>query len=180
MKPQSIQLKVTGILSCHRIYGTPDVALSPVELRNAVRKGHARMSFLKKNLIVNIGLQVFSRMLGNNLGGPLINGAGFSAIPDIAVGKMQLGTAVSPPSPAPTDTTGVSALAYTPVLVATYPTDYSIQFQGLLPTTEGNGSTFTEEALLLRNGLLFAKTTFSEAKTGAFALQFAHTFTFSL
>lgn len=172
------RIGIIGTLNVFRVFGSPDQPLSPHEMIRALRKGQAQLALLKRNMIVNTGLQVFSRMLGNNLGGPLIGGSGFADISDIAVGSMQLGTAVSPPAPSPTDSTGVSSLAYTPVLVAAYPDDYSIQFQGLLPMTEGNGSTFTEEALLLRNGLLFAKTTFSEVKTSSFALQFSHTFGF--
>ena len=62
--------------------------------------------FDQDNLIVNIGLQVFSRMLGGNAGAPTINGGTFADINDIAVVTMRLGNLPAPPPPVTTDITG--------------------------------------------------------------------------
>ncbi len=134
-----------------------------------------------KNLLVNIGLQVFSRVLGGNAGAPTINGSTFGDITDLTVVKMLLGNNPSPVTPAITQTTGVSSPIYEPLLAVSYPTDYSIRFTGIIPTTEANGQTITEEALYLKNSLVFAKRVLSpgEDKTSAFALQFDHEFVFA-
>jgi hypothetical protein len=73
---------------------------------------------------------------------------------------------------------GVQQLVYTPPLSVVYPDATSVEFQGVVPQTDGNGLTFTEEALYLRNGVLFARTTFATAKTDTYALLVKHRFTF--
>jgi hypothetical protein len=133
----------------------------------------------KRNLVVNIGLSAISRLLGGNVGAPSVGGSGFSALDDIAVSSMVLGNHPSPTTPAVGDIVGVQQLVYTPSLSVSYPDDYSITFEGTIPQTDGNGLTITEEALLLRNGLLFARTTFAVPKTSAAALLFTHTISFS-
>lgn len=133
----------------------------------------------KRNLVVNIGLSAVSRLLGGNVGAPSVGGGGFSTLDDIAVSTMRLGNHPSPTIPAVGDTVGVQQLIYTPALSVSYPDDYSVTFEGTIPATDGNGLTITEEALLLRNGLLFARTTFAVPKTNAAALLFTHTISFS-
>lgn len=135
----------------------------------------------ERNLLVNLGLQVFSRQLGGNVGAPTIGGSTFGSISDLVVTRMLLGNASSPAAPVTTDTTGVTAVLFEPSLVVTYPTDYSVRFTGIMPTTEGNGSTITEEALYLSNGMVFAKRVLSpgEIKDSSVALQFDHEFSFN-
>jgi hypothetical protein len=143
--------------------------------------------FEEKNLLVNIGLQVFSRMLGGNVGAPTIDGLTFGSISDLVVSKMRLGRTPTPQTPAPDHTFGVETVVYEPLLIVSYPTPYSVRFTGILPTTEANGDTITEEALYLKknggdgNPLVFAKRLISPGivKTSSAALQFDHEFTFA-
>lgn len=147
-----------------------------------VLDGHAdRVVFEDRNLVVDIGMQVFSRMLGGNVGTPSINGSTFSSISDLAVTKMLLGKSGSPPTPTHGDTIGVYDVFYQPALTITYPTDTSIRFTGIIPSTESNGTVVTEEALYLANGLLFAKRIIVPGivKPVGNALKFDHTFDFS-
>jgi hypothetical protein len=181
-----VSIRVTGKLSVYRIAPEIDTYLLPDQLDEAVRSGDAVLTRCQSNLIVNQGLQVFSRQLGGNVGAPTIGGSGFASISDIVVSQMLLGALASPPAPSPTDTALItplysfSSLGLTPTLVVTYPTDYSIQFGALLPSTEGNGTTWTQEQLVLTNGLLFAETIYSEPKASSFGLQFLHSFSFGL
>ncbi len=142
-------------------------------------RGHRSLVLEKDNLVVNQGLQAPSRLLGGNAGSPSIGGSGFSSLNDIAVTGMKLGNHSSPDTPDVTDTVGIQQLIYTPILFVTYPDDYSVQFQGAIPQNEADGATITEEALYMRNGLLFARTIFSVPKTSAYSLLFTHTFSFS-
>lgn len=137
--------------------------------------------FEQHNLLVNIGLQVFSRIIGGNAGAPTINGSTFGEIADITVVQMLLGNNPAPVTPAVNHTYGVTATIYEPALIVTYPTDYSVRFTGIVPTTEANGETITEEALYLKNGMVFAKRVMTPgvAKTSSFALQFDHEFLFA-
>jgi hypothetical protein len=171
-------LTILGMFSIIELDGDHAAPLVGEDLDRALRDGSARITLCQRNLITDIGLSVFSRMIGNNAGGPLVGGSGFDALSDITVGKMELGVTVNPSAPAAGDTTGVGTLAFTPPLTVTYPDAFTTKFSGVLPTGEGNGQTFTEEALKLRNGKVFAKKTFSKAKTSSFAVQFDHAFTF--
>lgn len=151
--------------------------LNGADLARSLRAGNARIVEKTHNKVVDTGLSVLSRIIGNNIGAPLVGGAGFTDIADLVVAQMQIGAAVAPISPANADTVGVTALVYTPVLVITYPSVYKIMFSGLVPITELIGTSLTEEALITANGKLFAKTTFVRLKTGASGLQFNHEIT---
>ncbi len=140
---------------------------------------HKALVLEKRNLVVNQGLAAPSRFLGGNVGSPTVGGVGFSSLDDLAVTTMKLGNHPSPNAPAVTDTVGIQQLVYTPTLAVTYPDAYTVQFQGAIPATDGNGLTITEEALYMRNGLLFARTIFSMPKTSSYALLFTHSFSFS-
>jgi len=174
-------LGIVGELRVIRL--SDDRLLFGDDLNRALDAGQAQIELEQKNIIVDIGLSMISRIIGGNAGLPQVyhptTPFGFSSITDIAVAKMELGNAAVPPVPAAGDTTGVGALLFTPNLTVTYPDNFSVQFSGLVPKADFDGETFTEEALLLRNGQLFAKTRFSKAKTASFALQFDHKFTFS-
>lgn len=159
-----------------------DTALVGDALQRALERGHAAVVRDQHNLIVNQGLSVISRFLGNNANAPLINGgAGFADISDITIGSMHLGSAVAPPAPLPTDTVSVSTLVYAPVLTVTYPDAFSIQFSGVIPITELVGTTITEEALRTVSGLVFAKVTLAVPylKTSGNAVQFDHLISFA-
>lgn len=173
------KLKI-GLQAILRITQLPeDRLLFDSDYSRALRARDARIVHEKSNMLVNTGLSVCSRMLGGNAGAPtLYGGFAFKDIDDLVVTRMELGDKVSPPTPAENNLTGVLALVYVPTLVVTYPDAYTIKFSGLLPLTEANGKTLTEEALRLRNGSVFAKTTFSKLKNSSFALQFDHWFTF--
>lgn len=166
-----------GILTVTRL--REDRLLSDREMDAALRRGHAEVDFCIHNHIVDIGLSVFSRLLGNNAGNPLVGGSGFADLGAITVGRMDIGRTVVPAVPADGDTVGVATLAYVPALVVSYPTDFSVKFSGLIPTTECNSFFLTEEALRLQNGMLFARTTFNRSKNSSFALQFDHLIEFA-
>lgn len=161
-----------GILTVTRLYRA-DRMLHGKEMYEALRRGEA-LTRCQCNIVVDLGLSAISRLLGGGANSPTVGGTGVGDINEIAVGKMEIGNTVTPPTPAAGDTTGVGALVYTPPLVVTYPSATSVLFSGLVPATELNGTTLTEEALKLKNGKLFAKTIFSEPKTSSFGLQFDH------
>lgn len=171
-------VKAFGALRIYEVDPGIEEFLVPAELAKALQRGYARMTLCQPNLIVDLGMQVFSRMLGGNAGAPQIGGIGFSDINDITVTSMRLAATVNPAAPASGDTALITPL-YTPVLVVTYPDDFSVQFGGLVPATEAVGTTFTQEQLVLKNGMLFAEKTFSQLKTSSFGLQFVHGFTFA-
>lgn len=169
-----------GRVRCTVLRPGADRVLIGEEHDRAVRDGLAWVDFDRHhNLIVNTGLQAIAKFLGNNAGAPSVGGATFASLEDLTIGSMELGVAAVPVLPAVGDTVGVSSLVYTPPLTVSYPTDYSVMFSGLLPIGEANGQTITEEAIRMRGGKLFARTTFSRAKTSAFALQFDHTISFA-
>lgn len=134
------------------------------------------------NLITNVGLSYLPWMLANNL----------SALPgvvrssDLTVQRMEIGNSVT--IPAITDTTGVSSFLYAPpVEVVTTPgTPPTMSFGGYLPPAEGNdpaapGTSWfiREEALILGNGVVFAKKCFSVPKNNTFGLYFRHRISFA-
>ena len=165
--------KVTGRLTVLDVPGS--TPLFGADLERALADGSARVDFVSMNLLVNNGLSTFSRLLGNNACTPLLGGAGFSTLADITVQTMQLGNTVSPAAPAAADTSGVGSLVFTPTLIVSYPTPYSVMFSGVVPQTELIGTTITEECLRLGNGLVFAKKApLSILKTAASGKQFNH------
>lgn len=141
----------------------------------------AQVVFRRRNKIVDVGMQVFSRMLGGGANSPLVGGDAFSDLSEIAVAHMELGNATNPSPPADGDTAGVSAILYVPTLVVTYPSTTSVRFSGVIPSTEANGAAISEEALKLANGKLFAKIAISPAHTKlpGTALQINHTINFA-
>lgn len=139
--------------------------------------------FEDHNLITSIGREVFSRMLGDNLGGgALVGGDALGSISEIAVSSMVVGNNPGPSTPNVSDTSS-SYAPYTPttlVMSVSYPDAYSVMFTGTLATTDGNSvyGYLTEEALYLRTGALFARRVFQVAKTSAYALRIDHTISF--
>ncbi len=169
---------VKGVLRVYELRGVNSL-LTAADLAAAVADGYAVKAIETHNLVVNQGLEAIAKFLGGNAAAPTVGGSTFAELMDITVGTMELGSAVAPSAPLVADTTSVSVLVYTPPIIVSYPTAYSVKFSGLVPVGEANGTTFTEEALKLVNGKVFAKTTFSKAKTSAYALQFDHTILFA-
>ncbi len=150
-----------------------DVCFQNIE--EAIRHQDSKLALRTENLIVDIGLSVFTRFLGNNVNAPLVGGYGFAALSDITIGRMEIGDKPSPSTPNSADVDGVIRLQYLPNMIVTYPDLVSVRFSGLIPSAECNDKILTEECLKLRNGQLFARTTYSKAKTRQFSLQFNHT-----
>jgi len=150
--------------------------LTPLELEHALACGDARVIAKTSNLILDSGLSALSRFLGNNAGAPLVGGVGFSSTDDLTVGEMLIGNHPSPQEPTAQDTTAALSPRLTLPVTVTYPTETSIQFEALVAISESNGISFSEEALILRNGVIFAKTTITppKLKTSANAVQFNH------
>lgn len=166
-----------------RITRVPGVVDTPITGR---MPSDAAVVFDDHNLIVNAGMQVFSRMLGNNLGFlGSVNGAPFGSINEIAVGSMVVGSNPAPSTPAPTDTASsyvVSSPYVIPGMSVTYPSDTSIAFHGVVSTVGYNPAYgfLTEEALYLRNGVLFARVNLNPqvSKSETASYQLDHTFSF--
>lgn len=170
----AMQLRVTGEL---RLTLVPtDSLMSDDDIHR-----HGIVVFQEKNIIVDVGMQVFSRMLGGGKGSATVGGLPFGSVSDIAVSSMRLGKSTSAPTPSASDTIGVTVLTtFQPLLTVLYPTVTSVRFAGLVPSTEEEGTTFTEEALYLANGMLFAKRLIIPGiyKQAGLALQVDHTFNF--
>ena len=161
-----MQIDVHGNLSVYRL----------------AEDGKEELLFSEHNVIVAAGRQVFSRMLGGNAGAPLIGGSTFGNISDLVVTTMQLGISSTPEEESPNNTVGVAQVIFQPTITVSYPTNTSVMFSGVIPIIEAVGYTITEEALFLKNGLLFARKAIlpGVVKDGAHALKFDHSFTFSV
>lgn len=155
-----------------------DHVLSPAEADAALREGRAALDHEDHNLIVNNGLAAIAKFLGGAVGAPLVGGLGVTDIRQLAITRMELGNAPTPPIPVITDTTSVGNLVYVPQILVYYVTPYAVRISGIVRHNELNGTTFTEEALKMANGLVFAKATgFSVLKVPSAAKQFDHTIT---
>ena len=179
-------LKVSGVLRITAL--RINRLLSREELALAILKGLAFPVFRGHNLVVDVGLEAMTALLGGGRGSPTVGGVGIdeSTVRDLAVVKMEVTQQVSPTAPAVGDTALEGTPEYTfhvesgvgdALLTVTYPSTGQVRFSGLIPKLEKDGITFTEEGLWTNNGKLVARTTFSKLKTTAFALQFDHTLT---
>lgn len=165
-----------------QVFATPsDSVLSGAEFRKEWCRGRITTLLDQHNLIVDTGLQAIAKFLGNNANAPLVGGGSFSDLSDITIGSMVIGSTVGPPAPNVADTNSVGTLVYTPVISVSYPTNFSVQFTGVIPITELIGTILTEEALKLVNGKTFAKVSLATpvTKSGSHALQFSHTVLFA-
>lgn len=152
-----------------------DRILTPEEIEREVFDGRAQVEYENHNLIVNNGLAAIAKFLGGGAGSPTVGGLGVASIADLVVNRMELGNAVSPPVVVVTDTVSVVSLVYVPQLIINYVTAYSLRFSGIIRHGEMNGTTFTEEALKMANGLVFAKVNgFAVLKQANKAKQFDH------
>lgn len=150
-----------------------------IEVIRLYPNGCRAVMLRKPNLIYDNGLSALSRLLGG-FGSPgTVGGVGYGTLSDIAVRTMQFGTNPSPTVPVNAGTTGVETLLYQSDVAVTYPTASSVQFQASIPLEEGNGTTITEECLIMGNGVVFARVLLNEPKTDAYALLIAHTFNFA-
>ena len=142
-----------------------------------------RLLLRTDNLIVDLGLEIVSRIIGNGAGSPTVGGVGFSSLSDIAVTRMILSNRSSPPVPAVTDTAAVlgTVLPARPLTVL-YPDDQTIQYVTTIPLSDTAyaGLSIGEEALLTSavHNHLFARTTFTPITKADPALTFRHTFRF--
>jgi hypothetical protein len=145
--------------------------------------------FSENNLITNAGLYLLPWILASDLS----NFNGVARTQDLAVQRMEIGN--NPAAiPTITDTTSVSSFVYAPTVecfpeeevAAGLPGTLGVSFGGYLPPDAGNdpatpGSTswtLHEEALLLGNGVVFAKKCFSIHKNNTFGLYFKHNIRF--
>lgn len=178
------KVRVTGVLRVTAL--RVNRLLSRAELALAILRGLAFPVVRADNLVVDIGLDALAALLGGGRGSPTVGGVGIdeATVRDLAVVQMLVTDQVSPTAPATSDTAlegtaewdfHVQGGVGDSLLTVTYPSTGKVQFSGLVPKTEKDGITFTEEGLFTNNGLLIARTTFSKLKTTAFALQFDHT-----
>lgn len=182
------RLKATGILE---VFQTREKTPYVGRCRNhAINRGLLKPVIETHNMFVNIGLQAVTALLGGGKGNPTVGSGsvGPSDFDECRVYKMELTDQASPAAPAPAN----SALEGTPVwtanadgppgvdaiMVVSYPALGEVRFSCVIPTSELNGTTLTEEGLWTYNGELVARTTFSYEKELAFGLQFDHTITF--
>jgi hypothetical protein len=145
--------------------------------------------FSEDNLITDLGLQMLPWLLAPDF-------SNFNAVArtqDLAVQRMEIG---NNPAAVPTvsDTTGVSSFVYAPavecfpeeVVAAGSPGTLGVSFGGYLPPSAGNDPTtpssttwaLYEEALILGNGVVFAKKAFNIKKNDTFGLYFKHNIRF--
>lgn len=138
--------------------------------------------FSDHNLITNLGIQMIPWLLSNDLSA--FNGVARNS--DLAIQRMEIGN--DPTSiPAITDTTSVSQFVYAPPVEvfadgATPGSIATASFGGFMPADQGNNPalpsdtnwTLHEEALILGNGVVFAKKVFSIKKNDSFGLYFKH------
>jgi hypothetical protein len=172
--------RVCGKVSCTLLRGHVAAPLLGDDLDRAIRDGDAAHLWVQHNLVVDQGMQALATFLGNNLGAPIVGGLSLGSLADITIGSMQIGDTVSPTTPATGDTSGVGSLVYSPPLYFTYPSGgFLFQASGVIPVGECAGLTLTEEALVMRNNLVFAKAIFSQAMPSGFGLQFNHTVSFA-
>ncbi len=176
--------RITGVLRVTAL--KLDRLLSPRELALAIMNGLALPVFRSDNLVVDVGLDAIAALIGGGRGSPTVGGAGIdeSTIRDLAAVQMLVTAQVSPTAPAAGDTALEGGTEWDfhaavgvgdSLLTITYPGTGQVRFSGLIPKSEKDGVTFTEEGLFSNNGKLIARTTFSKLKTTAFALQFDHT-----
>lgn len=135
--------------------------------------------FADDNLITNIGLSFLPWILSNDLS----TLTGVARNHDLAVQRMEIGSNAAS-VPAITDTTSVATFVYAPPVEVNNEggSPPAMSFGGYLPAAEGNdpaspASTtwqLHEEALLLGNGVVFAKKVFSVYKNNTFGLYFRH------
>ena len=164
-----------------RVLSVPEDRIhTPEEVARGIRDGKIRVDYEHHNLIVNQGLQAIAKILGGGAGAPEVGGVGVFNITDLVVNRMELGNSPSPPAPVVTDIVSVVNLVYVPQLLINYAGPYTVRFSGVVRHAELNGTTFTEEALKMTNGLVFAKVNgFSVLKQVTAAKQFDHEIVFS-
>lgn len=176
----SDRFSVRGVLRVYSVIQPVEAPLVGEGLYGALYRGEATLAYETHNLIVNRGLAAIAKFLGGAAGAPVIDGSGVSDINELVVDRMELGDALVPPVPATTDIGSVVNLVYVPQVVVSYPTPYSVRFSGIVRHGEMNGTTFTEEALKMANGMVFAKVTgFSILKQVGAAKQFDHEIVFA-
>jgi hypothetical protein len=178
---------IEGILRITALRMKVTRPLTPLEMVFALKRDLAFPLHVVRNRVVDVGLDAFAAFIGGGLGAPVVGGIGMgpSNIDELRVIRMALTDQVTPTAPADGDV----ALEGTPVwefkddyptsgdqlLTFTYPSTGRIKISGLVPQLELDGTQFTEEGLFTENGLLIARTTFTQDKTVEFALQFDHT-----
>ncbi len=182
------KLKATGTLRITAL--RVNRLLSREELALAILRGLAFPILKTDNLLVDIGLEAITALIGGGRGSPTVGGGSIdeATVRDLAVVQMLVTAKADPPPVDPT--TGDTALEGSTewdfhvqngvgdsLLAVVYPTVGELRFSGLIPKSEKDGVTFTEEGLFANNGKLIARTTFSKLKTTAFALQLDHSLT---
>lgn len=158
----------------------------PDEMAWLLERGHARVSGVYRNKLVDLGLSAISRLIGFGLNTPNVtNGVdsiGVVDINDLQISEMRFGNLDSPTAPAAGDNSlEDTTLLYTDSSpTVTYPGNATVRWSGIIPATGYTGEQVTEEGLFLSNGALFARTTFAaEIMLPAQAKQMDHSFTVS-
>jgi hypothetical protein len=179
-KPEGI--KVRGVLRVTEVRLVRDTPLSSEELVAAILRGLAVPVF-RSNLVVDIGLQALTALLGGGQGSPPL-GVTPATFGDLAVEEMRITDQATPTAPAAVDWGLEGTPVYTfnvqpgvadGTLVVTYPSTGHVKFSGLIPLGVAIANPLTEEGLFSYNNKLIARTTFSKKKESSFALQFDHT-----
>ncbi len=184
------RLKMTGVLEVFEMRRRQRVPIIGRCRDFAINRGLLVPVVETNNMVVNIGLQAMTALLGGGRGNPTVGvtAIGPSNFDELRVFKMELTDQASPTAPDPAD----NALEGTPVwtgdtdgppsvdaiLIVSYPAVGQVRFSCVIPPTELNGTVLTEEGLWTYNGELVARTTFSYEKELAFGLQIDHTLTF--
>lgn len=157
--------------------------VDPQVVSYLLQQDEARIEFIRKNKVVDLGRSLIRALIGNGVSNPAVsNGTqtfGTTTIADLAISAMQFGNLNAPTAPAASDFQLQDlTLLHTATPTVTYPSNFSVRWTGLIPANTYVGQQVTEEGLFAVSGALFARTTFpASAIVLGFAKQFSHTFT---
>lgn len=187
---------VKGRVRITRLPWDARAPLGPQDLDELIAGRLAQVALETDNLVTAIGLQTLAAMLAGGWGNPTVGATAYTPsnihdpTPPISgayAGGLRVTAFPSPgllpPTAGDTALQGTAIFTRTvdgaPPLVVTYPFAGRVVFSALVPQLDFNGTTFTEEGLFSADGQLIARTTFSEVKTNAYALQLDHMLTVS-
>lgn len=148
----SFDLKVSGRLRITELPPWVDAPIPECEVQRLVREGHARIvDEGGMNLVVNIGLEIITKMIGSAKGSPTVDGTSINDVSDLEIAVVKLGNKVSPTSPGASDTAldDLDPVFTISSVTVSYPTATSVRFSSVLPANQINGEGITEEGLFI-------------------------------
>lgn len=157
--------------------------LSEEQLLRLVRAGAARIVGMASNKVVNLGVEIITKMIGSARGSSVtVGGTAITSVNDLQIAKMKLGDKANPTAPAAGDTAldDPTPIFTISTLTVSYPTLTSVRISGVLPANQINGAQLTEEGIFISipptpTEKLFAKLVYATKVIGSGqAYQFDH------